>query len=399
MLRRFAIGFLFIIAALSGVLLAACGTVDYDEKFFDRAKVIFELEGGKYLNSRTSVSHYYQLVDGEPCKIFPLEDKKFSEGGVTRDGGYELDGWYRTKTPTGEGDYEYSDKWDFEKDTVTAEGVTLYAKWNEPIFFTFDFVYIDNDGNEVTVSSNRVNAGNKFGDVYKNDVLSYADVRDGYTAIAVYYDAEHTQPFDDSRPHRGGDSSFAEKLYVEYIEGSYRLVKTADDLKGLGSKGVYLLDNIDMQGKKFSFDNFTGKTLLGNGYRIYNFTVDYSDSRFDLVDDFETDNKKALCISIFGKADGATIKDVTFDNITVVVDTFYSAIDKIYVAPLAVSAKDSTFVNVKVTGTFAYTAQTANAFDIVTDLVFVTDKGAYKYENSTEEGCEYEITLLGEIKK
>ena len=400
MFRKIAIGIAFIITAVCGALLAGCGTVDYDAKFSDKAKVIFELEGGKYLNSRTSVTHYYTVEEGKSCKIAPLEDKKFSEEGVTRDGGFELDGWYKTKT-TVDGVTEYSDRWDFDRDTITKDGVTLYAKWNSPIIYSFDFVYIDENGEEQVANSYRVNAGNKFGDVYKNDILTYANGYANHTAIAVYNDPEHKVPFDDSLVHPGGEESCAVKLYVEYIEGTYSVVKTKAQLKTARSRNIYLLADIDMEGDDLSFDNFRNKTLIGNGYTISNFNVSY-ESRGGLVNDFEDENKKALCIAIFGNADGATVKDVTFDKFTVVVDPFYSSIDKIYVAPLAVSAENSTFENVKVKGgTFAYKSSVENIpdFNVETDLVFVTDRGIiYKDENSTETGCEYDITVLGEVK-
>ena len=391
MLRKFAIGIAFIISVFSLAALAACEAVDYDEKFSDKAKVVFELEGGKYLNSRTSVSHYYTVEEGGSCKITPLE--KLSEGGVTRDGGFELDGWYRTKTTVG-GEVEYSDRWNFDTDRVTREGVTLYAKWNSPIVYSFDFVYFDENGVEHIANSYKVNAGNKFGDVYRNDILTYANGYANHTAIAVYYDREHTVPFDDSVVHPGGEESTAVKLYVEYIEGSYTIVRTAAQLTAARAKNIYLLADIDMEGKALSFDNFSGKKLLGNGYKISNFTVSYGNTRYDLVEDFEDDNKKSLCIAIFGNVDGATVKDVTFENITVKVDTFLSDIHKIYVAPLAASAKNSAFENVKVAGKFGYTAQTDES-----KIVFVTDRGAYKSENSTFNGCEYDITLAGKVEK
>lgn len=396
MFKKFAIGLAFIISVSVATVLAGCGSVDYDEKFSDKAKVVFELEGGKYHNSTTSVSHYYTLVDGQPCKIVALED--MPEGEVTRDGGFILGGWYKTKTTT-DGNTEYSDKWDFDTDTVTKDGVTLYAKWESPIVYSFDFVYIGEDGAEHTVQSYKVNAGNKFGDVYRNDVLTYANGYAGHTAIAVYYDAEHTKPFDDSVTHPGGEQSTAVKLYVDYIEGSYTVVRTAEQLRLARSRDIYLLDDIDMDGAKLCFDNFNGKTLLGNNHKISNFTVDYSSTRNDLVDLFD-DGNKSLCIAIFGNTERATVKDVTFENITVAVDNAYMAgISKIYVAPLAVRAKDSKFENVKVTGKFGYTKKTANAFDIGTVLVLWTESGIYKPENSTEEGCRFDITLAGEIEK
>ena len=395
MLKKFAIGLAFIISVSVLAVFAGCGTVDYDEKFSDRAKVVFELEGGRYLNSTTSVSHYYTLEDGKPCRIVALED--MPEGEVTRDGGFLLEGWYKTKTVT-DGNAEYSDKWNFDTDTVTADGATLYAKWESPIVFSFDFVYIDANGEEQKVQSYKVNAGNRFGDVYRNDILTYANGYAGHTAIAVYYDAEHKVPFDDSVVHPGGEASTAVKLYVEYIEGSYTVVRTAEQLKLARSRDIYLLDDIDMKGEKLCFDNFNGKKLLGNGFTISNFTVDYSSTRYDLVDLFDN-GEKALCIAIFGNTERATVTDVTFENITVAVDNAYlSGLSKIYVAPLAVSAKDSTFKNVKVTGKFGYTKKTANSFEVDKVLEFLTDKGIYKNENSTEEGCTFEVTLAGEIE-
>ena len=397
MFRKFAIGIAFIISVAAVAVLAGCGDVDYDEKFSDKAKVIFELEGGRYLNSTTSVSHYYTLVDGK-SKITALEKMPDSE--VTRDGGFELEGWYRTKTKAEDGSTEYSDKWDFDNDTVTAEGVTLYAKWEAPIVYTFDFVYIDENNNEVVVSSRKVSAGKKFGEVYPNDVLTYANGYANHTAIAVYYDKEHTKPFDDSVAHPGGEVSTAVKLYVEYIEGTYTVVKTKDQLATAATVGdsIYLLNDIDMKGEKLNFNKFSKKTLEGNGFKISNFTVNYKSSRTDLVDLYD-DGNKALCIAIFANLEGATVRDVTFENITVRVDnTAMSDIYRIYVAPLAVSAKDCKFENVEVSGKFGYTKRTASSFEIETVLVFLTERGIYKNENSTEEGCKYDITLAGEIE-
>lgn len=402
MLKKFAIGLICVCAVSAAAGLAACGDdTDYDEKFSDKVKVVYELEGGKYGSSTTSVNHYYDF-DGLPITILPLEDKSFSDKGVTRDGGYELDGWYRTKTVEGER-VEYSDRWNFTVDKVSKEGVTLYAKWNPPIAYTFDFVYIDDGGAEVVVQSYKVNEGDKFGDIYKNDVLTYATGYAGHTAIAVYYDKEHKVPFDDSIPHPGGEESNAIKIYVEYMDGEYTLVKTKEQLKLARSKNIFLLNDIDMEGAELSFDNYNGKIFEGNGYTVSNFKVSYGNSRFDLVEDFGDDSKKSLCIAIFGNVENAEVRNVTFDGITVEVDMFYSNTYKIYVAPVAVSAKDSKFENVTVNASFGYTRipeeprDDKTVFNVATDLVFVTDKGTYVSDNSPETGCTFNITLLGKI--
>ena len=392
MFKKLAICTACILTVSSAAFLTACGgDPDYDELYADKVKVVYELEGGRYLNSTTSVSHYYEFKSGAPRTIKPLEDKSFSEDGVTRDGGFVLEGWYREKV-TENGTTEYLNRWNFETDTVSDEGVTLYAKWNSPIAYTFDFVYFDENGEEKVAQSYKVNAGDRFGDVWKNDVLSYAGGYAGHTAVGVYSDPEHKIPFDDSIVHPGGEESTAVKLYVEYIEGSYSIVRTAAQLRMARSKDIYLLADIDMEGAKLSFDNFKGKTLIGNGHKISNFTVDYSVSRNDLVEDFADETKKALCISLFGNSENVTVKDVVFEDITVTVDTFLSDVDKIYVAPLAVSSAGSTFENVSVKATFGYTDRTT------AEIVFVTDRGTYT-NIANEVNCKYEIILAGKVEK
>ncbi len=383
MFKKLAIGTACILTVSAAAALSACGEeTDYDDKYADRVKVVYELEGGKYLNSTTSVSHYYEFKSGAPRRILPLEDKSFSEGGVTRDGGFVLDGWYRTKTVEGEA-VEYSDRWNFETDVVADGGVTLYAKWNSPIVYSFDFVYTDANGVERVANSYKVNEGNTFGDVWQNDVLTYANGYAGHTAVAVYYDPEHKIPFDDSVRHPGGEESTAVKLYVEYIEGSYTIVRTAAQLKAARSRNIYLLADIDMEGKPLSFTNFNGKTFIGNGHTVSNFTLEYGNSRYDLVPDFEDEKKKALCVALFGNAENVTVKDVSFENVTVTVDTFLSDVDKIYVAPLAVSAKNSTFENVSVAGTFGATDRTT------AQIIYVTDRGTFVSEGTSETGCDF----------
>lgn len=392
MIKKLAIGISCMVCIGAAAALAGCGDVDYNELYADKVKVEYVLEGGKYLNSTTSVSHYYDYKDN--LTIIDLNDERFSKDGVTRDGGFTLEGWYKTKTTGEDGKAVYSDKWNFATDTVKKEGVTLYAKWEEPIIYSFDFIYFEN-GEEKIANSLKVNAGDKLGDVHTGSVLTYANYS-GHTAIEVYYDKDFTRPFDDTVTHPGGEVSTAVKLYAKYIEGSYTLVSTAAQLRIAKNGGIYLLNDIDMDGAKISFDNC--KQLVGNGFKISNFTVDYSVGRFDLVENLVDEKKDALCIALFGNPEGVEVKDVTFENITVTVDTFLSDVQHIYVAPLAVKATNSKFENVKVTGTFGYTAQTEGAYKNFDSVLQVeTEKGIIQSNNSTETNCEYDITFVGKI--
>lgn len=390
MLKKIAAAASGLILLLTPVLAAGCDDErDFDAEFADRIKVVYELEGGKYLNSRTSVSHYYEFAENAARTIKPLEDADFSKDGVTKDGGFVLEGWYTTKTVEN-GTAVYSGKWNFETDTVPDGGITLYAKWKSPIRYTFDFVYTDENGEEKTANSLEVNEGDRFGDVYKRDILSYAEGYDGHTAIAVYNDPERTIPFDDSIVHPGGEQSTAVKLYVEYIEGTYTIVRNASQLRLARSKNIYLLDDIDMEGAKLSFDNYNGKTFMGNGHSISNFSVDFEISRNDLVEDFTDDSKKSLSVALFGNLQNATVKDVTFTGVKIEVDTFFTDIYKIYVSPLAGIAEGCTFENVTFGGTFEFSAVTVESFGIEA----VTDRGAYDMRDSTQTGCVYEVSVI-----
>ena len=393
MIKKFAIAFFSLVAVCCAAAFAACaGDVDYDEKYSDRTKIVFELEGGKYKNSTTSVSHYYKFGEGAPKKIKPLGTQ---DNPVTRDGGFVLEGWFRGEKS--DGVTVYGEQWNFDTDAVPDGGITLYAKWKSPIIYSFDFISVDASGGESVINSLEVNAGDKLANVHPKDVLEYANKLSGHTAIAVYYDKEHTRPFDDSVLHPGGDKSFAVKIYIEFIEGDYAIVRNASDLKKAKSKNIYVMPGsvIDMGGEELRFDNFSGKTFLGNGSTVKNFTLK-KDWR-GLIDELEPDigeegSANSVYLAIFRNADNATVRDVSFEGVTLTVDIgSLSRLKKVYVAPLAVQSHNSTFENVSVEATFGYTERTERY-----ELIFLQDKGVYS-GNAVETNCVYDVTLVGRV--
>lgn len=402
MFRKLAIAILSLIGISAAAAFVGCsGKIDYDEKYSDRVKIVFELEGGKYKNSTTSVSHYYEFGENAPRTINPLE----SNSEVTKDGGFVLEGWFRGERGEN-GEVVYGDEWNFETDTVTAEGVTLYAKWKSPIIYTFDFISVDAaSGEEKVINSLEVGAGNTLAEVHPQDVLQHANKLSGHTAIAVYYDKEHTKPFDDSVKHPGGEASFAVKLYVEFIEGSYKVVRTASDLSKSVDSNIYVIPGsvIDMEGEELNFKNYSGKTFLGNGAVIKNFTLHKTWTQYNFRDELEPDivddELNSLYFAIFRNVDKATVKDVSFEGVTLTVDMGRLAgLSKIYVAPLAVNATNSTFENVTVKATFGYTEKTEKYYDIASQLVFESNNLAHA-GNSTFISCpKPEITLAGKVE-
>ena len=130
-----------------------------------------------------------------------------------------------------------------------------------------------------------------------------------------------------------------------------------------------------MNGSSLCFDNYRG-TIKGNGHKISNFTLNYGASKNDLVDDFTDIGKKSLCLSLFGMTNGASINDVTFENVTFSLKTGLSTTHKIYVVPLAVKMEKTNISNVNFTGNVNI-VELPDGFNVEENLVIVTDSGYY----------------------
>lgn len=346
--------FLFILP----VFLVSCSE---EENFDGKTKVVFELEGGIYQNCKSTITHYYDFEENTNNLI--KEPTKLSNAEITKSG-YNLEGWYTEKNVVS-GNTTYSNKWDFETDKVTNEGITLYAKWDKNIKYTYNVCYYDENNELVSLGTYEVSEGEKF-----EDYSRLAKKRIGYTKLA--FKDINGNVWDDDFEHPGGDNDLEIKVVVEYIKGNFEIVSTAEELLSSVGDNIYLLNDIDLEGRDLDFANYN-KTFIGNNHTISNFNLSYQCSRADLIDDFEELGKKSLCISLFGNTNGAKISDVNFENVTVNVKTTLSLTYKIYVAPLSVSMKNTNISNVSFTGSFGYTDLPAN-FDVENNLVFITDK-------------------------
>ncbi len=340
------------------VSLSSCRNED---KYSGKTEVIFELEGGTYQNCTAPVKYYYDLNEGK----FIVEPSNITDSKVERSG-YELMGWYKTKKIDGT-EVTYEDEWNFTEDEISEEGVTLYAYWKKVYKYTFNVCYYDENNELQTLGSYSVKANDKF-----SDYLNYANKRLGYTPLG-FYDEEGNEITDLTHP--GGNQDLAINVFVKYIKGTYKIVKNASELKAAKNQNIYLMADIDMNGEALNFGDYKS-SFIGNGYTISNFTVNYTASRDSLVEDFTDSNKKSLCISLFGNTDGAHIENVTFKDAKVVVTTTLSTTFRIYVAPLSMSTKNSSFENVSFIGTYDYTRLPSN-FNVEENLIFITDQAYY----------------------
>lgn len=334
------------ILVVATLLLAGCNSAsNYDGK----TKIVYELEGGTYKNCTDSIVQYYDFEQDTENLIY--SPQTLSRANVER-AGYRFTGWFKTKTQNGD-TVTYSDEWDFATDKVTTEGVTLYAGWRTIVTYTYNVCYVDEQGETKSLGTYNVAAGDEF-----NDGSNYASRRLGnYTPlvyknkdgdqVGYYLDKEFNNPVGDYK-HPGGETDCQINVYVKYIEGKYALVSTAKELTSSTGRNIYLLNDIDMDGKPFRVESYSKKIFEGNGHTIYNFTVPYRANKNDLSADINGTGSNSVYAFIFGKLDEATIQNVTFEGATLKIEGGMSTITDIYVAPFAKEVTNSTVNNVNV---------------------------------------------------
>ena len=364
-----------VLALITMLTLISCG-LNSQDKYKDMAKVVYHLEGGKYKNSGEALTHYYPLDKGSTLIIAPETiDAKLYPIQKT---GYVIEGWYREKTGEGE-TATYSQKWNFDYDKVDAEGITLYAKWKKDVDFTYTVCYRDENGKLVQISDESiysVSAGETF-----KDIFDYSKEREDYTFIGRY-ETEDGKPWDSEFTHPGIEDSPNVNVVAVYlpIKGDFNVVTSASELISAtkSAKDIYLDADIDLGGAQFSFNGLANKRLIGNGHKIYNFNLKVELGKGNLVvsPDEEKGSANTICVSLFGNLDKTVVESVEFSDFTISIDCKnLTYIKNFYFAPLAVTVKDSTLKNIKVSGTVIYSS---SSFDGVEKVIIITDAAYYK---------------------
>lgn len=331
------------------------------------AKAVFYLEGGICQNTYGKVSYVYNF-DGTKMDTLIIDPNVLEEDPKDQilKTGYHIEGWYQTKTENPDGTVTYSDKWDFAKDKMTIDGVTLYAKWEINRLYTYELYYYDQNNNEVFLDSYEVKEGEKFYDLFMDN----KEV-EGYTSLG-YMDKDRNE-WDENFTHPGGDSDLAIKVYLNLIEGDFTVVKTKRQFKTAltRNENIYLLNDIDFDGDEMCFDSYSG-TILGNNHKVSNFEIDYDTSRNGLqgsLDDLKGSSDH-LYISLFFELKDSVIKDITFDNILIDVNTNYSQIKYLIISPLAIITTNTKLENVKITGKITYTKTPNSENEIILNDFF-----------------------------
>jgi hypothetical protein len=353
---------------------------------------VFHLEGGICQNTKDKVSYVYSF-NGNKVDTLIVEPNKFEteEKDMIQKNGYHIEGWYRTKVTNPDGTVEYMDKWDFENDRMTTDGVELYAKWEINRVYTYELYYKDKDGNEVFLDKYEVSKGEKFSDKFmKNSKV------EGYTTLG--YLNEDGDAWNSNFKHPGGDSDVAIKVYANLIEGEYTLVDTAKKFTRAVSKGqnVYLLCDIDLDGDEICFDTYSG-IIEGNGYTISNFEIDYDAKRSGLKGELDETGKldtqnNHVYISLFFELKDATIRNVTFDKVLVDVNASYTNIKYLVVSPFAVLSSNTKIENVEFNANIKITKTPDGC-----ETKIVTDSFFYKELESVSVDDKSKVDITGDL--
>ena len=334
----------------------------------------FYLEGGSCKNSKDKISYiypfdgtYYDMKIGDPNEIETEELDKITLHG------YHIEGWYRTKIVNDDGTVSYKDKWDFNVDRMTVDGVTLYARWMKNTTHTYEVYYINPDTEEeVFVDKYTVVEGEEFDSDFVDTEVK------GYTTIG-YLD-ENGFEWDEEFTHPGGDVDVAVKVYLKLVVGDYAVVSTAREFNSaIGSdENIYLLNDIDYDGDEVSFEKYSGE-IVGNGHKLYNLTIDYDPNNLKgYIDDLDG-SKNHLYVSLFFELKGANIKDLSFENVSFVINVRLSKITNIVVAPFAILASDTKLENVSISGNIEVKKTPDNS-----EIVVVSDKLFYNASSDVE---------------
>lgn len=242
----------------------------------------------------------------------------------TDEAGNPLDAYGRPTSESGlEQGYTYSGLWNFESDTLSLpEGdysseepvLTLYAAWIP--YFNFEFYVQNADGGfDLYESKQLISLGVPAWDLStgKINMNGFPDIA-GKTIVGAFLDKEMTQPVTDTLT---GDIDYehgigaTEKIcvYTKFAEGEWYRISSAEQfVKNSKLGGCYYIEaDLDFTGLNWSSalagGAFTGR-IEGCGHKFSNITF------------IQADNSKTSG-GLFGSlASGASIKDVTFENVT-----------------------------------------------------------------------------------
>lgn len=357
------------LAAVVG--LTSCEKTNYqrlDEEGYT-VSVRFDVGEGKITGTDSTIIDVFNPSDYEAkngkieIPVLSLDDpkRKKSEDLVITYADHFLAGWYTERSLIDENDpskgYTYSGKWDFSKDSlvIDADGeytsaintLVLYAAWVP--YYEFE-IYAKNETGEdeliTTYKTIKLNIPEWEEGEVTLDMKNFP-VRDGYTLDSVYSDEAMQNKLTGSVEGEWDELTATSltpkiKLYTSWILGNrYRIYDAEDVRKNADLGGYYeILADLDFTDVKwpaaFANGKFVG-TIDGGGHKITGISVETGSAK-----------KNNGIFSEIG--DGALIKNVSFENVTHVVDTGRIVTDSYYGLLAGNISAGATFKEVSVSG-------------------------------------------------
>lgn len=379
--------------------LSSCLKSEYDEldDMGYTVSVRFDANGGTFKGSNSTVVDSFNPDESTVIKLISPDDDRRGKNNKMEVSKPEcmLAGWYASRTPIDENDlskgYTYSDRWDFEKDSITLDEnkeytanepvLTLYAAWIP--YFTFEYYtedgvkYAETSGYSITVPEW------KSGDATID--MGKFPKRDGYTLLSAYSDSA-MQNAVSGRVEGKWDIETASvespviRIYTEWAEGNQYRIYSADQLrKNAALDGVYtLMNDIDFTGVSwpgaFANGKFSGE-FNGNGYKISNIS-------------FKSEGTVAQS-GLFGSIEsGARFDNITFENITCTVNPRRVAVGAKYGLFAGNIASGATFDGVSVSGILLFGANCASFGGQLDRSIYLLSGCGTK-----PQGISYDITV------
>lgn len=356
------------------VFVSGCGQeLDrYEQNDADgyTVSVKFDANGGYFGTNTYVIVDSYNISEMnkngsgnvEIALLSPDNEVRGIDAYAAQNPGYFLAGWYAERTETADG-YTYSGKWDFATSRLEVDPskiyaasepvMTLYAVW-VPVF-TVEF-YDRASGELLNTYEFNPAAAEEIKVPAWNEETGAIEMykfptKKGYTFSAAYYDAEGTQKVDTPAVVHSGTVNEATgaaenanmKLYLDWTEGEwYRIYNAQQFLDNASVSGNYeIFADLDFEGKiwptSLMYGNFSG-SIVGNGHTLSNITAE------------QTNNSKTNA-GLFGSfSEGASITDLTFENVTMTIKAGTRVAGTSYGLLAGTISNKAVFENVKIQG-------------------------------------------------
>ena len=294
--------------------------------------VKYDANGGTFTTNTSVIVDSFSIEDlkensdgqVEIALLSPDDSQRGNDAFKAAKNGYFLAGWYAKRSDNG-----YSDKWDFEEDSLQVEPgkiysaeepvLTLYAAW-VPLF-EIEFYSLDSGKLMDSYSFDPTTVGDIKVPAWDEETgaieMYHFPERKGYTFNKAYYDENATKALEaETVAHPGVvdyEKGVAEnpvlKLYVDWMEGEwYHIYNTEQFIDNASINGNYEIHaDLDFADEiwptSLMYGNFTG-VIKGNGHTMKNI-------------EFTQTNNSKVNAGLFGYlTETANISDVTFENVT-----------------------------------------------------------------------------------